>query len=227
VLVTVVTNVNNVVTVTGTVKTPGRYDLTAASETLLQLVAMAGGPTGRPVDTVLRLTRAHRQIEIRLSDLMQHPEADIHAWPNDYIDLETDPQDVLIYGGIGRSGAYPLVTSHESLAEAITEAGGLRDVQADSRGIFLFRYEYPEVLGHIPRDRIVATPPAPGPAAQDPVIYKIDMKTASGIFYSTQMRLRSKDLIYVPTAPAVNWQKYLDLVRLFSSPVAAGAVIAQ
>jgi polysaccharide export outer membrane protein len=224
VLVTVATNVNNVVTVTGTVKTPGRYGLTAASETLLQLVAMAGGPTGRPVDTVLRLTRAHRQIEIRLSDLMQHPQADIHARPNDYIDLETDPQDVLIYGGIGRSGAYPLVTSHESLAEAITEAGGLRDVQADSRGVFLFRYEYPEVLRDIPRDRIVATAPAPGPA---PVIYKIDMKTASGIFYSTQLRLRSKDLIYVPTAPTVNWQKYLDLVRLFSSPVTSAAVAAQ
>jgi polysaccharide export outer membrane protein len=228
VLVTTVTNVNNVVTVTGTVKTPGRYDLTAASETLLQLVAMAGGPTGRPVDTILRLTRGARQIEIRLSDLMQHPETDIHAWRNDYIDLETDPQDVLVYGGIGRPGAYPLVTNHESLAEAITEAGGLRDFQADSRGVFLFRYEYPDVLRDIPRDRIVAAPPAPTPvpSAQDPVIYKIDMKTASGIFYSTQLQLRPKDLIYVPTAPAVNWQKYLDLVRLFSSPVTAAGVAA-
>jgi polysaccharide biosynthesis/export protein len=225
VLVTVLSNVSNVVTVTGTIKNPGRYGLTAASETLLQLVAMAGGPTGRPVDTMLRLTRGNRQIETRLSDLEQHPEEDIHAWPQDYIDLETDPQEVLIYGGIFRSGSYPLVTSNESLARAITDAGGLFDQQADSRGVFLFRYEYPEVLRDIPGDRIVATPPAPTPvlAAQDPVIYKIDMKTASGIFYSTQLRLRSKDLIYVPTAPTVNWEKYLDLLRLAASPVTTAA----
>jgi polysaccharide export outer membrane protein len=226
VLVSTVTNVNNVVTVTGTVKNPGRYGLTPASETLLQLVAMAGGPTGRAVDTVLRLTRGKRQVEIRLSDLGQHPEADIHAWPNDYIDLAVDPQDVQIYGGIRNSGSYPLVTSNESLAQALTGAGGLLDIQADSRGIFLFRYEYPQVLRHIPGDRIIAAAPAPTPvaAAQDPVIYKIDMKTASGIFYSTQLRLRSKDLIYVPTAPTVDWQKYLDLFRLATSPVSSAAI---
>jgi polysaccharide biosynthesis/export protein len=226
VLVTTVHNMNNVVTVTGTVKNPGSYGLTPASETLLQLVAMAGGPTGRAVDTVLRLTRGERQVEIRLSELMEHPAEDIHAWPHDYIDLEADPQDVLIYGGIRNSGSYPLVTTNESLAQALTGAGGLLDIQADSRGVFLFRYEYPQVLRHIPGDRIIAAAPAPTPAAaaQDPVIYKIDMKTASGIFYSTRLRLRSKDLIYVPTAPSVDWQKYLDLFRLATSPVSSAAV---
>jgi polysaccharide export outer membrane protein len=65
---------------------------------------------------------------------------------------------------------------------------------------------------------------ADGTAA--PVIYKIDLKTASGIFYSTRLRLRDKDLIFVPTAQTVDWQKYLDLFRMTTEPVTTGTTSA-
>lgn len=226
VLVSVVSDATNVVTLTGAVKTPGRYRLTAASETLLQTVAMAGGPTGLETDTVLQLTRGRRQVGIRLSDLIAHPRDDIHAWPGDYIDLQPDPRNFQIYGGVYYSGAYSLVTDDITLAEAITRAGGLRDTQADSRGIFLFRYEDPTVLREVPKTQIIAAaPPAPGVSKDvlEPVLYKIDLKTASGIFYSTRLNIHDRDLIYIPTAPLVDWQKVLDLFRLTTAPVIGGA----
>jgi len=33
------------------------------------------------------------------------------------------------------------------------------------------------------------------------------------------------NLIYVPTAPTVDWQKYLDLFRLAASPVGTAATL--
>ncbi|HEX4055945.1 MAG TPA: polysaccharide biosynthesis/export family protein [Tepidisphaeraceae bacterium] len=140
VLVSVVNNVTNVVTLTGAIKNPGRYGLTPASETLLQMIAMAGGSTGLDSDTIVHLTRGMRQVSIRLSDLMAHPQDDIHAWPGDFLNLTIDPRNFLIYGAVAQAGAYSLAVDDVTLAQAISRAGGLRDFQADSRGIFLFRY---------------------------------------------------------------------------------------
>ncbi|HEY5208961.1 MAG TPA: polysaccharide biosynthesis/export family protein [Stellaceae bacterium] len=225
ILLSVATNASNVVTVTGAIKTPGRYALTPASETLLQLIAMAGGSTGLASDTILMLTRGDRQTAIRLSDLVRHPRDDLHALPGDYLDLSLNPRGVLIEGAVARPGAYSLAVDDTSLAQAIARAGGLRDAQADSRAVFLFRDEFPAVLRAVPADRIIAPAP-PGTAAGDglvPVIYKIDLKTASGIFYSARLRLRDKDLIFVPTAQTVDWQKYLDLFRMTTEPITTGA----
>jgi len=39
------------------------------------------------------------------------------------------------------------------------------------------------------------------------------------------VQMRDKDLIYVSSAPAVDWQKFLDLFRLAISPATTGAQI--
>jgi polysaccharide export outer membrane protein len=228
IVASVVKNVTNVVTVTGAVKAPGRYNLTAASETLLQMIALAGGPTEAPRDTVVQLTRGRHKVKFRLTELTARPAEDVHARPGDYLDLSIDPRVYLIYGAVGRPGSFPLKTSDVTLADAIAAARGILDRQADSRGVFVFRYEPPEVLRSIPADAVVAGTPltAPGAAAPlVPVIFKIDLKTASGIFYSTQFRLHDHDLIFVPTARSVDWQKYLDLLRTTASPVVTGAQV--
>jgi polysaccharide export outer membrane protein len=59
-----------------------------------------------------------------------------------------------------------------------------------------------------------------------PVIYRIDMKTAAGIFYANAFQLRDKDLVFVPSAPTVDWQKFLDLFRLTVAPVVSGTAQA-
>ncbi len=230
VLVSVVSDATNMVTLTGAVKTPGRYRLTAASETLLQMVAMAGGPTGLESDTILQLTRGRRQVGIRLSDLAAHSRDDIHARPGDYIDLQREPRIFQIYGGVFNSGSYSLATDDVTLAQAITRAGGLQGTQADSRGIFLFRYEDPSVLREIPKTQIIVMAPPTSSVSKDapePVLYKVDLKTVSGIFYSTRLNIHDKDLIFVPTAPVVDWQKFLDLFRLTTSPVIGAANVSR
>jgi hypothetical protein len=81
------------------------------------------------------------------------------------------------------------------------------------------------VLRRIPPAAIVSAP-TPQDAAKAgilPVIYRIDMKTAAGIFYANAFRLRDKDLVFVPSAPSVDWEKYLDLLRITAGPALSGA----
>ncbi len=228
VLVTVTRDVTNVVTVTGTVLHPGRFSLSPASETLTQIIAQAGGSTMLATDTVLQLTRDGRQVSLRLSDLLSFPQQDIHAKPGDYINLIQDRRVFSVYGAVYKSGAYPLPVDDITLAQAISSAGGMNDALADSRGIFVFRYEFPEVLKRIPRGRIIsaATPTDKSSEPSVPMIYRIDMKTAAGIFYANAFRLRDKDLVFVPSAPTVDWEKYLDLFRLTTSPILSGTTSA-
>jgi polysaccharide export outer membrane protein len=140
VMVSVTKDVTNVATVTGSVRNPGRYAITAASETLMQLVAEAGGATQQASDTVLQLTRHGRQVSVRLSDLLSFPQQDIHAFPGDYVNLVQEPRDFLVYGAVYKSGAYSLPSGSVTLTEAISHAGGMVDTIADSRGVFVFRY---------------------------------------------------------------------------------------
>jgi len=225
VLVAVTKDQTNVVTATGTVRNPGRFRLTAASETLMQVIADAGGSTGLATDTVLQLTRGGRQVSVRLSDLLSFPQQDIHAHPGDYLNLIQDPRNFLIYGAVYRSGAYPLPVDKVTLTQAISRAGGMVDQLADSRGVFVFRYEYPNVLRDIPAGQIVSAPAMSDPAKtpMPPVIYRVDMKTAAGIFYANAFQLRDKDLVFVPTAETIDWEKYLDLFRVTASPALSGA----
>jgi polysaccharide biosynthesis/export protein len=225
VLVTVAKDATNVVTVTGTVKNPGRFQITPASETLMQIVAEAGGSTIPAADTVLQLTRNGRQIDIRLSELLSSPRQDIHAWPADYINLIQAPRDFLVYGAVYKSGTYPLSVEKVTLTQAIGRAGGMIDTVADSRGVFVFRYEFPQVLNGIPAGQVASAPPAQTAAKMPlaPVIYRVDMKTAAGIFYAEAFPLRDKDLVFVPSAPTIDWGKYIDLFRVTASPATSAA----
>lgn len=225
VLVSVTKDVTNVVTLTGAVKTPGQYELTLASPKVLQLIAEAGGPTGLPSDTIVQFTRASHAVRFRLDKLAERPDQDIHAWPGDYVNLTRDPRVFLIYGAVLHPGSFSLATDETTLAQAISTAGGLNDLQADSRGVFLFRFEDPSVLRAMPRRQIVAAPaPTPGsaPRLADPVVYRLNLKEAGGLFLASHMELRDKDLIFVPVSQLVDWEKYLDLLRLTASPVIEG-----
>ena len=225
VLVSVLKDVTNVATLTGAVKTPGQYELTLANDEVLRLIAQAGGPTAPESDTVVQFTRGGRAVRFRLDKLAEHPEQDIHVWSGDYINLTSDPRLFLIYGAVFHPGSYSLATDGVTLAQAISTAGGLNDLQADSRGVFLFRFEDPVVLQAIPSKQIVAAPtPVSGGHVRltDPVVYRLNLKEAGGIFLASHLPLRDKDLIFVPVSQLVNWEKYLDILRLTASPVIQG-----
>ena len=84
--------------------------------------------------------------------------------------LYREPQTFLTFGALGTQQQIPFGAWRLSLAEAISKAGGLTDVQADPAAVFLYRGEARDVAEAMGID----CSPFEGPMI--PVIYRINLR---------------------------------------------------
>ena len=218
----------NRISVGGTVKTPGLFELTEPGLTLLEAVAMAGGAADPPQDTVVQLNRFGATHRVRLQTLLDAPETNIHLRGGDEIYLIEQPRRYVVLGAANKAQETTLPAAPLTVSAALGQAGGLMDTVADSRGVFLLRYENRETVDRLSAVATklarrhgevaaadTAEPAAPRPAeaaAPVPVIYKLNLMSGRGLFVAQQVTVREKDLIYVPGAEAVQWKKAVDLL---------------
>ena len=94
----------------------------------------------------------------------------VYTHPNDMIYLYREPQTFLTFGALGTQQQIPFGAWRLSLAEAISKAGGLTDVQADPAAVFLYRGEARDVAEAMGID----CSPFEGPMI--PVIYRINLR---------------------------------------------------
>lgn len=219
VLVRLSGNLNNKVIIAGAVKTPGEYDVTAAGETLLQLVARAGGPLQPPSDVIVELTRKGTTRSVRLQALINQPTADVTLSGGDFLNLSVKPRIYLIMGAINRTAEAPLPPEKLSLANALARNGGLMDTRSDVKGVFVLRYETKDVMRQLTPDQPVDTPFVP-------VVYQFNFEATSSFFLADSFVLRDRDIIYLSNAPTVEMQKLLDVFRIAVSPAISAVGVA-
>jgi polysaccharide export outer membrane protein len=219
-------NESNQVTLAGAVHSPGRPRLTPAGTTLLQLISAAGGPTQLPSDTIIEVTRADHTETVAMEDLVEHPEADVRLRPNDFINLVVQPRTCLIFGATGKVNALPLGARRMTLAETLALSGGTLDERGDRRAVLVFRFEHTDILQQIPGARIREQQSGPEQGLT-PVIYKFDIGTAEGYFLAMKFAIRYHDMVFTPNAPEVQWQKFLDMIRVSITPVTASSSAAR
>jgi polysaccharide biosynthesis/export protein len=216
VMVTVAQNVANTVVLSGDVKFPGRRPVTLAHETVLDMIADAGGSLHPPQDTVVRLTRGGQQRSVRLSAILAASRENIVLAPGDRIELLYEPRTYTAFGAAGKPTEVPFESGNLSLADAIARAGGPIDSAGDPSGIFLFRYEDPKAAAALGL-----------PAGQpDPVVYHIDLRNAESYFTIQQFAMRDKDVIFVASAKTDALQKLFNLIGSLLSPAAVGRTVA-
>ena len=222
VVVSVVTNGSNVVYVSGDVKNPGRFPLTLAHENLLDMVALAGGPTHSPQDTIVKVNRRGHDATTSLTRVQTIPAENIPIEPLDRIQVDYLPRTYLSFGATGRVAQIQFDSATVSLAEAVARAGGLDDSRANPEAVFLFRYERPTnlaSLGLMPAGRVSPAPVIPGtPPKGLPVIYKVNMRQPQTYFAIQQFPMQDKDVIYIANAPTVQLYKFLQLIYTFATP---------
>jgi len=224
------------ISVSGAVKNPGELPLRSGGETLLEAIARAGGATDQAENIIVQLTRFGHAHRVRLLTLLEQPEADIHVRGGDYLHLLVQPQHYYVMGATQQVELGDLTVDKVRLATALSKSGGLLDSRADARSVMLFRHEAPGVM-----DRIAAVearlarargenapvpeapPSRPSDAAAVPVIFMVDLRSASGLFMTQQLTLRAEDLVYVPDSAFTQWQKFLNLIQLTAAPVTTGA----
>lgn len=238
--VSAATSLASRITVAGAVKTPGVLPLLAGGETLLEAIARAGASTDMPENIVVQLTRFNNAHRVRMQTLLERPESNIHVRAGDYIHLLVQPRKYLVLGATEKVDDRSLGLQSLRLATALARVGGLLDIRADARSVMVFRYESPAVLDRIAvvdarlaraRGEDAPIPPQPGPRTPSdpmvPVVFVINMRSASGLFMAQQLEVRESDLIYAPNSPYSQWQKFLDLIRITVNPFAAGALAAK
>ena len=224
VLVSLVINGSNVVYISGDVRNPGRYPLTLAHENLLDIVALAGGPTHSPQDTLVKVNRHGQDATTSLTRVQTLPSENIPVEPLDRIQVDYLPRSFLSFGATGRVAQIPFDAATVSLAEAVARVGGLDDNRANPEAVFLFRYERPnnlQTLGLTPPGGrpAISTPVIPGALPSGvPVVYRVNMRQAQTFFAIQQFTMQDKDVIYIANAPTVQLYKFLQLIYTFATP---------
>jgi polysaccharide export outer membrane protein len=205
--ITVTGEISNSVVVVGDISRPGLYPLSARGAKLLEMIAVAGGAREATYDTVATLKRATQGGTVRLEDLIDHPENDIWLAPGDTVLLSHKPRTYAAFGAVQDTQLVPFKTRSVTLADALAQVGGLRDMTADAGGVFLFRYEVGELAQQL-------RPGLPANLAGNivPMVYRLDMTRPEAFFLARSFQMKDQDIIYVANHPVAEFGKFLQII---------------
>ncbi|MFN3548835.1 MAG: polysaccharide biosynthesis/export family protein [Mesorhizobium sp.] len=200
-------------TVLGDVKNPKKIELSPAGERILDLISEAGGLSSPGAETTVTLQRRGRSVTVPYNTVSSRPDENIFAQPGDTLIVNRDRRTFLAFGVTGESGRYDFEDSDLMLGEALAKAGGLLDEKADPRSVLLYRKVDKDFLRKIGVDtsRFVS--------AEVPVIFRANLRDPAGFFAAQKFPMQNKDVIYVSTADAVEFLKFLTIVNSVTSSV--------
>lgn len=215
-------NVSRSVTVLGEVAASRQVPLGPRGERLLDVIAAAGG-TRQPVhQTMVQVSRSGSSAAMALEAVIADPAQNIRMAPADVVTLLHQPYSFIALGSVARSAEIPFEGRGISLAQALARVGGLRDNQANIRGVFIFRLEDPSALSADARGAVALTGDG-----RLPVVYRLDLADARGFFVAQDFMIRDGDVVYVSTAPGAELREFLSTITsLAFSAIAIGNTIA-
>ena len=213
-MVRIARNATANVTVLGDVKTPQRVPLTPRGERLLDVIAEAGG-TSQPLDRMtIEVTRGSAVQRMAARDVVRDPRQNIVMHSDDVVTVLYQPYSFTVMGATGKNDEVRFEGVGLTLAQALGRIGGLQDDRADPRGVFLFRWERPSLLGP------VAAGAQSTPNGVVPIIYQANMKQPATYFAAQHFRVRDGDVIYVSNSRIASLQRFLGLLSSSILPVA-------
>ena len=159
------------------------------------------------------LERNGRRALAPFGALIYEPANNVYVHPDDTIYLYFEPQTFLAFGAVGAQQQIPFGTWRLSLAEAISRAGGLVDLQADPASVFLYRGEARDVAEAMGID----CRPYEGPVI--PVIYTINLRDPAGYFLASSFEMRNKDILYASNAFSVESTKFMSYLNTINATI--------
>ena len=202
------------VTVLGDVKDPQRVPLTPRGERLLDVIAQAGG-TSQPLERMtIQITRGGVVQRMAARDLVSDPQQNIVLQSDDVVTAFFQPYSFTVLGAAGKNEEVRFEGAGITLSQALGRIGGLQDDRADPRGVFLFRWERPDLLGPLAQGL------QPNAEGRVPVIYQADMKKADTYFAAQRFGMRDGDVIYVANSQLSDLQRFVNILASSVLPVA-------
>ncbi|MBO9669775.1 MAG: polysaccharide export protein [Sphingobium sp.] len=207
VTVSIARNANANVTVVGEISTSGRVPLTPRGERLLDVIASAGG-VRQPVNKMtIQITRGSTVVALPMDDVIRDPLQNIRLRADDVVTAIYQPYSFTSLGASGVSAEINFEATGVTLAQALGRVGGLQDSRADTKGVFVFRWEDPAVLDPATLQGIRTAPDG-----RVPVIYRVNLSDPTSFFVAQSFPIRNKDILFVSNAPGADLQKFISVL---------------
>ena len=211
VVVRVTGNVTETVSVLGDVESAGQFPLTPHGERILDAISQAGGSSA-PLDRMtVQVTRGEIVRRIAARDLISNPDNNVILKSGDVITVLHQPYSFTVLGAAGKNDEVRFEGVGLTLSQALGRIGGLHSERADPKGVFIFRWEKPELIGA--GGQAIGTN---GSYANEqgavPVIYRADMKRPDTYFAAQRFTMRDGDVLYIANSPVADLQRFVSIL---------------
>lgn len=181
----------------GAVEEPGVYPLTNVPTRLVDAISQAGGlDEGADWRNVI-LTRDGTDYRLSLKAVLESGDKlhNVLLQSGDVVNVPLgDDQKVFVLGQVGTAQTLPMGRNGLTLAEAISNVGGLNERESDATGVFVVRR-------------------SETPESSKPIdLFQLNMKDATAMVLADRFVLNDRDLVYVTTAPAARWNRVISLL---------------
>lgn len=192
----------------GEVKTPAVYTVTDVPFTLAEAVNRAGGFLPTADDSRLILIRGDRSWRLDFQALMAAGNriGQILLKDGDSLHVPNGLEEpIYMLGELVRPGTKPMIHGNLSLAQAISDAGGIQGVSADARSIYVIRQ-------------------AGAPNAVD--VYHLDARNPTAMVLADHFPLNPRDIVYVDAGTLVRFSRVMAMLVPTVSTVTSVALTA-
>ncbi|BDU75925.1 polysaccharide biosynthesis/export family protein [Mesoterricola sediminis] len=178
----------------GEVKTPASYNVTDVPFTLAEAINRAGGFTPTADDSRLTLTRGPRSWTLNFHALMTQGGlgSRVLLQDGDTLMVASNVESpIYMMGEVQKPGTLPLVHGARSLAQAISDAGGIVGASADARSIYVIRK---------------------GATDRDVDVWHLDARNPTAMMLADAFALNPRDIVYVDAGTSVRFNRVMNLI---------------
>lgn len=193
-------NSQNVV-VSGEVGAPGKHALTTTPLTLVEAINASGGLKESADPRRLTVQRKGSIYKVDYEGFLtsglskNNPvlrSGDIISVPR------RKAEEAFILGQVKKPAAIDLSIEPITLTQALTRQGGLDEVRADARGVFVFRADGPTMT-----------------------VFQLETSTPMGFLLGTRFVLQPRDVVYITRSPLQRWNDTISALLPTVQGVAA------
>ena len=178
----------------GEVRNPAVYNITDIPFTLAEAINRSGGFLTTADDSRLLLTRGNRAWTLNFQALMSANNriGQILLKDGDSLQVPSVQEEpVYLMGELVRPGTMPLLHGRLSLAQAISQAGGILGTSADARSIYVIRQ---------------------GGATNSVDVFHLDARNPTTMVWADRFALNPRDIVFVDAGTLVRWNRVVSLL---------------
>ena len=197
--ISIVERHSQVVSVEGDVAKPVALQLTPDITHLSALLTLAAPTPANLEQATVTVQRGSTVATVRMSDIFEQPDEDVLLEPGDRVVVRNASEMVNVIGAAGTPGRVRLTKRNYSVLDAVSDAHGLGDDEADPAAVYLMRAS----------DKTVLVP-------EEAKIYHFNLRNPAQLALASRFTVHNGDAIFISDASYAQTRK---LFAVFSGAV--------